>query len=134
MDENLWGVTASESPTGYRVWGGPPEFGGVDGTIVPCATAGSLVFLPAECAHVLLSIRQKYGEKAWTRYGFIDAFHPQNDWYAEDQLGIDLGISVMMAENLRTGFAWSYFMRNTEITKAMQAVGFEADLNPTYAF
>ncbi|HWF65833.1 MAG TPA: glucoamylase family protein, partial [Acidobacteriaceae bacterium] len=134
MDQNLWGITASESPTGYRVWGGPPEFGGIDGTIVPCATAGSLVFLPAECAHVLLSIRQKYGEKAWTRYGFIDAFHPQNDWYAEDQLGIDLGISVMMAENLRTGFAWNYFMRNPEITAAMQKVGFEQDLNPSYAF
>lgn len=134
MDQNLWGITASQSPTGYRVWGGPPEFGGVDGTIVPCATAGSLVFLPAECAHVLLSIRQSYGEKVWTRYGFIDAFQPQTEWYAEDQLGINLGISVMMAENLRTGFAWNYFMRNTEITNAMQMVGFEPDLDPSYAF
>jgi hypothetical protein len=134
MDQNLWGITASESPTGYRVWGGPPEFGGIDGTIVPCATAGSLVFLPSECAHVLLSIRQKYGEKAWTRYGFVDAFNPQNEWYAEDQLGIDLGISVMMAENLRTGFAWNYFMRNSEIALAMQKVGFETDENSAYAF
>ncbi|MGC1782009.1 MAG: glucoamylase family protein [Acidobacteriaceae bacterium] len=134
MDQNLWGITASQSPTGYRVWGGPPEFGGVDGTIVPCATAGSLVFLPAECAHVLLSIRQSYGEKVWTRYGFIDAFQPQTEWYSEDQLGINLGISVMMAENLRTGFAWNYFMRNTEITNAMQMVGFEPDLDPSYAF
>ncbi len=127
MNQNLWGITASESPTGYRVWGGPPDFGGIDGTIVPCATAGSLIFLPAECSHVLFSIREKYGEKAWTRYGFIDAFQPQSDWYAEDQLGIDLGISILMAENLRTGFCWNYFMRNTEITRAMQAVGFQAD-------
>lgn len=134
IDQNLWGITASESPTGYRVWGGPPEFGGIDGTIVPCAAAGSLVFLPSECAHVLLSIREKYGEKAWTRYGFVDAFNPQNDWYAEDQLGIDLGISVMMAENLRTGFVWNYFMRNPEITAAMQKVGFQSDENPIYAF
>lgn len=134
MDQNLWGITASESPTGYRVWGGPPEFGGIDGTIVPSATAGSLVFLPAECAHVLFSIREKYGEKAWTRYGFIDAFQPQTNWYAEDQLGIDLGISVLMAENLRTGFCWNYFMRNTEITSAMQMVGFEADSGDCGAF
>ena len=49
------------------------------------------------------------GEKAWTRYGFIDAFQPQSNWYAEDQLGIDLGISVLMAENLRTGFCWELF-------------------------
>ena len=134
MDQNLWGITASESPTGYRVWGGPPEFGNVDGTIVPCATGGSLVFLPAECAHVLLSIREKYGEKAWTRYGFVDAFQPQANWYAEDQLGIDLGITVLMAENVRTGFVWNYFMRNPEITQAMQAVGFRPDLDPNYAF
>jgi hypothetical protein len=127
MNQNLWGITASEAPTGYRVWGGPPEFGGVDGTIVPCATGGSLIFLPAECAHVLLSIRQKYGEKAWTRYGFVDAFQPQTNWYAEDQLGIDLGITVMMAENLRTGFTWNYFMRNNEIPTAMQMVGFRPD-------
>lgn len=127
MDQNLWGITSSESPTGYRVWGGPPEFGDIDGTIVPCAAGGSLIFLPSECAHVLLSIRQKYGEKAWTRYGFIDAFHPQTNWFAEDQLGIDLGISIMMAENLRTGFAWNYFMRNPEIPHAMQLVGFEPD-------
>jgi hypothetical protein len=134
MDQNIWGITASESQTGYRVWGGPPEFGNIDGTVVPCAAGGSLVFLPAECAHVLLSIRQKYGEKAWTRYGFIDAFQPQNDWYAEDQLGIDLGITLMMAENLRTGFVWNYFMRNPEITTAMQIVGFQPDVNPSYAF
>jgi hypothetical protein len=134
MDQNLWGITASESPTGYRVWGGPPDFGGIDGTIVPCATAGSLVFLPAECSHVLLSIREKYGEKAWTRYGFIDAFQPQSNWFAEDQLGIDLGISVLMAENLRTGFCWNYFMRNNEITNAMQMVGFQPDPETSETF
>jgi hypothetical protein len=134
MDQNLWGITASESPTGYRVWGGPPQFGGIDGTIVPSATAGSLVFLPAECSHVLLSIREKYGEKAWTRYGFIDAFQPQSNWFAEDQLGIDLGISVLMAENLRTGFCWNYFMRNNEITNAMQMVGFQPDPENSEAF
>ena len=127
MDQNLWGITASESPTGYRVWGGPPKFGGIDGTIVPCAAGGSLIFLPSECAHVLLSIRQTYGEKAWTRYGFVDAFQPQSNWFAEDQLGIDLGISVLMAENLRTGFVWNYFMRNMEIPNAMQMVGFRPD-------
>lgn len=134
MDQNLWGITASESPTGYRVWGGPPGFGGIDGTIVPCAAGGSLVFLPAECAHVLQTIRENYGEKAWTRYGFVDAFQPQSGWYAENQLGIDLGVTVLMAENLRTGFVWEYFMRNPEITTAMKAVGFQSDLHPIYSF
>ncbi|MGC9292598.1 MAG: glucoamylase family protein [Acidobacteriaceae bacterium] len=127
INQNLWGITASDSRKGYQIWGGPPEFGDIDGTIAPCATAGSLPFLPAECAHVLLSIRQHYGEKAWTRYGFVDALQPHAGWFAEDTLGIDLGISILMAENLRSGFVWEYFMRNPEIPKAMQQVGFHAD-------
>ncbi|HUZ04751.1 MAG TPA: glucoamylase family protein [Acidobacteriaceae bacterium] len=127
INQNLWGITACNSRTGYRVWGGPPEFGDIDGTIASCAAAGSLPFLPPDCAHVLLSIRQHYGEKAWTRYGFVDAFQPKADWFAKNLLGIDLGISILMAENLRSGFVWEYFMRNPEIEQAMQQVGFHPD-------
>ncbi len=126
MDENLWGITASDSRAGYSVWGGPPTMGDVDGTVVPTACGGSLVFLPDECAHVLMHMRQKY-PKSWTRYGFVDAFQPQAGWYASDVLGIDQGPMVLMAENLRTGFVWEYFMRNREIGHAMRAVGFRPD-------
>ncbi len=127
MDENTWGITASDSREGYRVWGGPPAMGNIDGTIVPSAAAGSLPFLPAECSHVLLSIRQKMGEQVWTRYGFVDAFLPKANWFAQDILGIDQGISVMMAENVRTGLVWEYFMKNREIQHAMKEVAFHPD-------
>ncbi|GGH07146.1 glucoamylase family protein [Silvibacterium dinghuense] len=126
IDQDLWGISASDSRTGYRVWGGPPAMGQPDGTVVPCAPAGSLPFLPAECSHVLLNIKDKY-PKAWTRYGFVDAFNPKANWYAEDVLGIDQGISIIMAENLRTGFCWEYFMKNHEITRAMGEVQFHPD-------
>jgi hypothetical protein len=127
MDQDMWGITASDSREGYRVWGGPPSLGQIDGTIVPCAAAGSLPFLPAECSHVLLSIRQKMGPRVWTRYGFVDAFLPKANWFAEDILGIDQGISVLMAENVRTGFVWEYFMKNREIQHAMREVAFHPD-------
>src|SRR5580658_7816155 len=42
----LWGITASDSAKGYVVWGGPPEMGPIDGSVVPSAPAGSLPFLP----------------------------------------------------------------------------------------
>jgi hypothetical protein len=48
--ENLWGVTASDSARGYLAWGGPPrslDGGGLDGTLVPCAAAGSLPSIPS---------------------------------------------------------------------------------------
>ena len=51
--EEMWGITASDSAKGYRAWGGPPEHGGVDGTLVPCAAAGSLPFLPKDTIRVL---------------------------------------------------------------------------------
>ena len=129
IDQDMWGITASDSRAGYRVWGGPPPMGPLDGTLVPCAAAGSLPFLPAECSHVLLSMREKMGDRVWTKYGFVDAFNanPKSNWYAGDILGIDQGISVLMAENLRTGFAWQYFMKNREIVHAMNEVQFHPD-------
>jgi len=91
---------------------------------VPYATAGSLPFLPAECLRVQRFLHDTYGAKTWGRYGFCDAFHPDSNWYDPDVLGIDLGISVLMAENLRTGFVWETFARNPEVSIAMKRVGF----------
>jgi hypothetical protein len=126
-NEDYWGITASDSVRGYTIWGGPPSRGLIDGTVVPCAPAGSLAFLPGECLSVLRAMRAKSGAQAWGRYGFVDAFHPAADWYNPDVLGIDLGISVLMAENLRTGQVWNTFMRNPEVARAMQLAGFRPD-------
>lgn len=122
--EDYWGVSASDSAMGYVEWGGPPALGPLDGTVVPCASAGSLPFLPADCLAVLRALRSKWGQRAWGRYGFVDAFHPAADWYDPDIIGIDQGISVLMAENLRSGFVWQTFMRNPECERAMQLAGF----------
>ena len=53
--------------------------------------------------------------------------NPKSNWFAGDILGIDQGISVLMAENLRSGFAWQYFMKNREIVHAMNEVQFHPD-------
>jgi hypothetical protein len=129
-----WGISASDSQHGYTAWGGPgvrgsgtvQGFGGIDGSVVPNATAGSLPFLPAECLRVQRALYERCGKYAWGRYGFCDAFHPDAQWYDPDVLGIDLGISVLMAENLRTGFVWETFARNPEVGLAMQRVGFHS--------
>jgi hypothetical protein len=124
---DYWGITASDTPYGYRAWGGPPAHGPIDGSVVPCAPAGSLAFVPADCLRVLRALKQNYGDKAWGRYGFCDAFHPQASWYDTDCLGIDLGIGILMAENLRSGFVWSTFGRNPEVAVAFQRAGFRAE-------
>jgi hypothetical protein len=124
-NDSLWGISASDSATGYQAWGGPPRLGHLDGSVVPCATAGSLPFLYTDCMRVLRNVRATYGP-AWVKYGFVDAFNPLASWYNPDVLGIDLGISMLMAENYRTGFVWQTFMKNPEAQAAMQKVGFHA--------
>jgi hypothetical protein len=123
--EDLWGITASNGPTGYTVWGGPPAMGPIDGTVAPSAAGGSLVFLPQPSLRVLKTIRGRYGERAWCRYGFVNAFNPLKNWYDRGVLGIDTGITLIMAENLRTGFVWNTFMKSAEAKRGLLRAGFK---------
>lgn len=122
--KDLWGITASDSAHGYVAWGGPPAEGPIDGTIVPCAAGGSLPFLPGETLGVLQTIRSRYGDKTWRRYGFVDAFNPLTQWFDPDVIGIDQGITLLMAENARTGFVWRTFMRSAIAQRGMARAGF----------
>jgi len=125
--DDLWGITASDSEKGYVAWGGPPATGPINGTVVPCAAAGSLPFLPEATMRVLRTIKNRYGTNAWTQFGFVDAFNPLNNWYDTDVVGIDIGISMVMAENARTSFIWDTFMRNPEAQRGMERAGFKPD-------
>jgi hypothetical protein len=122
--DNLWGITASDSKNGYVVWGGPPATGPIDGTVVPSAPAGSLPFLPQPVMRVLRNVRSRY-TTAWCNYGFVNAFNPLTNWYDESVIGIDTGITMLMAENARTGFVWDTFMRCREARRGMERAGFE---------
>jgi hypothetical protein len=122
--DNLWGITASDYAKGYTAWGGPPAKGPIDGTVVPCACAGSLPFDFTDCIAVLRNIRNTY-PKAWQRYGFVDAFNPLTGWYDTDVIGIDQGISMLMAENQRSGLVWQVFNTAPEVQAGMKAAGFK---------
>ncbi len=121
--ENIWGVTASDSAKGYLAWGGPPRHPRIDGTVVPCAAGGSLMFTPEISLPALREMREKFGDKIYLRYGFVDAFNPNTDWVDADVIGIDVGVTLLSAENLRTGNVWRWFMRNREIPRAMSLIG-----------
>jgi hypothetical protein len=131
--DELWGITASDSSHGYAIWGGPPQMGNIDGTVAPSAAGGSLPFLPQACLRVLRTIKDRYGAQCWCRYGFINAFNPLTKWYDTDVIAIDTGITMVMAENLRTGFVWQTFMKNPEAERGFQRAGFtsyEVDYRP----
>jgi hypothetical protein len=121
--EDVWGITASDSRKGYVAWGGPPRDPSIDGTVVPCAAGGSLMFTPDISLRALRAMREKFGERVYGRYGFTDAFNPNDGWTNPDVIGINVGITLLSAENLRTGNVWRWFMSNPEIPRAMRMVG-----------
>jgi hypothetical protein len=122
--ENMWGITSAITAKGYKAWGGPsgpaPYRKGIDGSVVPCAAAGSLMFVPEICLPVLHAIKERFGGKVYRRYGFVDGFHPTNGWVTDDVIGIDMGITLLAVENLRSGGVWKWFMANPEAGRALE--------------
>src|SRR5579872_5256875 len=57
----------------------------------------------------------------------LNAFNPLKNWYDADVIGIDTGITMLMAENARTGFVWETFMKNPEARHGMERAGFKPD-------
>jgi hypothetical protein len=118
--DNVWGITASDSRKGYVAWGGPPRHEAIDGSVVPSAAAGSLMLIPEITVPVVRELRRRFGDRIYGRYGFADAFDPADGWVNSDVIGIDLGISLLSAENLRSGHVWGWFMQNPEVPAAME--------------
>lgn len=120
---DVWGITSSDGPGGYQTWGGPPHTGPLDGTVAPCAAAGSLMFTPDISLPALRAMQERFGRRVYGRYGFVDAFHPLTGWRSLDQVGIDAGITLLSAENLRGGSVWKWFMANRESARAFELAG-----------
>lgn len=118
--ENIWGLTASDSSDGYKAWGAPPRPPDLDGTVVPCAPAGSLMFAPDITLPALKAMKERFGSKIYGRYGFTDAFNPHTNWVNHDVIGIDIGITLLSAENLKTGNVWRWFMLNPGVQSSLR--------------
>ncbi|WP_304129772.1 glucoamylase family protein [Ignavibacterium album] len=122
-NENCWGLTASDDPTGYRVH----EPTNDNGTISPTAALSSMPYTPNESIEVLKHFYRNYYTGLWGEYGFKDAFNPTQNWFANSYLAIDQGPIIAMIENYRSGLLWNKFMANPEIQPMLDAIGFTPD-------
>jgi hypothetical protein len=110
-----------------------------DGTLAPTAAAGSIAFAPEVVIPALVAMRDTYGERLFSRYGFIDAFNPTLrirtrvqhgvvdttlGWFDTDVLGIDQGPILAMIENHRSGLVWRTMRRNPHIVRGLRRAGF----------
>jgi len=132
--EFSWGMTACDSPTGYKGHFGAPPSGldntmhKNDGTIPPCGAIGSIVFCPEEVIDTMNYYYYKV-PKLWGKYGFKDAYNLDvpGEWYSEIEIGIDKGISLLMIENYNSGLIWELTMRNKHIQRGLDLLGLKKE-------
>lgn len=122
-NENCWGLTASDDPTGYRIH----EPTNDNGTITPTAALSSFPYTPNESLGIIKHLYRNYYSELWGEYGFKDAFNPTQNWFANSYLAIDQGPILIMIENHRSQLLWNNFMANPEIQPMLDAIGFVPD-------
>jgi hypothetical protein len=69
-------------------------------------------------------MREHFGDRVYRKYGFVDAYNLALKWFDTDVVGIDLGITLLSAENLLKGNVWRWFMANEPVPHAMDLAGF----------
>ncbi len=82
------------------------------------------MFTPDISIAALKAMREQFKDRVYRAYGFVDAFNPGQDWFDTDVIGIDVGITLLSAENLLTGNVWHWFMANKTVPHAMDLIGF----------
>jgi hypothetical protein len=122
--DSLWGLTASDDPSGYVAHGAPPAQDD-NGTITPTAGLSSIVFTPDLSVPLLHNLWDNWRATTWGTYGFMDAFNPSFNWVDTDVLGIDQGPIVLMFENyINDGAVWKRISANADIQTGLTRAGF----------
>ncbi len=117
--DSLWGLTSSYSIKGYS--GHRP---GADlGVISPTAAFSSFPYTPKESMQ-MLEYMYKEQDSLIGKYGPYDAFSLHENWSNPRYLAIDQGPIPVMIENYRTGLLWKLFMKNEDVKKGLDELGF----------
>lgn len=118
--ENCWGLTASDSYSGYDAHSPTND----NGTISPTAALSAFPYTPQYSMKALKHFYYDLGDKLWSEYGFVDAFNETKNWVAPSHLAIDQGPIIAMIENYRSGLLWKLFMSCPEIQGGLKKLGF----------
>lgn len=124
-DSTCWGLTASYSVKGYHAHA-PGEQNDL-GVISPTAALSSFPYTPKQSMDAMKSFYHKLGTNLWGEFGFYDAFSVQDNWYPKRYLAIDQGPIVVMMENYRSGLLWDLFMKDPDVKRGLDKLGFKVD-------
>lgn len=117
--DNLWGLSAGLSPSGY---GANRPGGGDDGTIATSAALSSIPYLPDAALECMEAMYLDYGDQLWGVFGFYNAICPTKNWVGQKYIGIELGPIAPMIENYRSGLLWKLFMQAPEVQRALARI------------
>lgn len=131
FSHSIWGATACLTPKGYRNQcvvpnDFPDKYEKMMGVFSPSAPLGSIPFATEDVLEVVKELEDKY-MNAFKQYGFLDSMTYEDDqlWIANDYIGINKGITVLMIDNYLNQTTWKYFMKHKVIKKAIQKLGFK---------
>jgi hypothetical protein len=119
---DCWGLTAGDTVGGYTAHAPDND----RGVITPAGALSSFPYAPQEAMAALRHFYQDLGDRIWGRFGFVDGFSEQHDWYADTFLAVSQGPIVVMIENYRSGLLWKLFMGIPEIQAGLKKLGFRS--------
>ena len=118
--DRCWGLTASDIQGGYTASSPTND----RGTIAPTAALASMPYTPEESLAAMEYFYYYLGDRLWGEYGFYDAFCLEDRWFASSYIAIDQGPIVCMIENYRSGLLWNTFMKDPDVRRGLDNLGF----------
>jgi len=126
--QGFWGLNASDGPDGYTAYGAID--GPANGTVSPTGAISSITFVPTLALSNAHLLYDKLERRLWGKYGFANAFNIDRNWFADDVIGVDLGMELLSIENHRSGLVWALMDSFYCTAPAYRAAGFHLTLEP----
>ncbi len=117
--DSIWGLTSSYSVKGYKGHRPDKDLG----IISPTAALSSFPYTPKASMKMLKKLYKSH-DSLIGKYGPYDAFSFEHNWYTTRYLAIDQGPISVMIENYRSGMIWHLFMKNKDVQKGLDKLGF----------
>ncbi len=124
---NEWGLSADPDPWGY--FGHEPGMSSPynaddNGTISTTAILASMPYTPTESTAAIRHIYDKYEDDMYGAFGFKDSYNRNENWFSGTFIGVNMGTNFAMIENYRSELFWNLFMKDPDIQRALDDIGF----------
>ncbi|KFZ26694.1 MAG: hypothetical protein KQ78_01011 [Candidatus Izimaplasma bacterium HR2] len=131
FSKNTFGMNASDTIEGYRVFGALPNAENTldtDGTIAPYSIVCSLPYLFEDAIEGVNQMKKIPG--LFQEYGFLDAYNKadNNMWISNKYIAIDKGMELLSVNQLTSNIVRKCFMENTFIKKGLEVLDWKKEV------